>query len=67
MIFSEQVFRLPDHSFCRAFPSLKDSGNHAAFVPGYGGGTATDSHRLPFQPNGPRSNRILCIIWIKHQ
>jgi len=32
--------RLPIH--------FMDSGVPAAFVPGYGGGTATDSHRLPY-------------------
>jgi len=52
--FDEQVFRLPDHSTCRAFPSLSDSGIITAFVPGYGGGSATDFHRLPLLgPEGP--------------
>ena len=26
----------------------------AAFVPGYSGGTATDSHRLPYSPEATR-------------
>jgi hypothetical protein len=43
---SLQVFRLPDRSTCRAFPSVRQW-RLAAFVPGYGGGSATDFHRLP--------------------
>jgi hypothetical protein len=44
----EQVFRLPDHP--TAAPSHHaDSGVLAAFVPGYGGGSATVLHRLPYQ------------------
>ena len=43
-----QVFWLPDHTTHRAFPSMKCSVAIAAFVPGYSGGTATDSHRLPY-------------------
>jgi hypothetical protein len=34
-------------------PILADSGFIAAFVPGYGGGSATEFHRLPYQ--GPRA------------
>jgi len=45
---SGQVFWLPDHTTHRAFPSMKCSVAIAAFVPGYSGGTATDSHRLPY-------------------
>jgi len=47
-----QVFRLPDHSTHRAFPSVMtvalSNPGYAAFVPGYGGGSATDFNRLPF-------------------
>jgi len=46
--FYKWVFRLPDHSTCHAFPSLTDSGTTAAFVHGYGGGSATDFHRFPY-------------------
>jgi hypothetical protein len=42
-----QVFRLPDHPTCRAFPSHSDSGFIAVLVSGYGGGSATDFNRLP--------------------
>lgn len=34
-----------------------DSGFIATFVPGYGGGSATDFHRLPYQ--GPRATHML--------
>jgi len=44
-----QVFWLPDLPTGRAFPSFRQW-QIAAFVPGYSGGTATDSHRLPLQP-----------------
>ena len=45
---SGQVFWLPDHTTHRAFPSMNCSVAIAVFVPGYSGGTATDSHRLPY-------------------
>lgn len=46
-----QVFWLPDQSTTCAFPRIIRSGD-AGFVPGYSGGTATDSHRLPYSPRG---------------
>lgn len=51
---SGQVFWLPDRPTDRAFPNLQDSVAIAAFVPGYSGGTATDSHRLPYSPEATR-------------
>lgn len=43
-----QVFWLSDRSTGRAFSSLHARMAVAAFVPDYSGGTAVDSHHLPF-------------------
>lgn len=47
---NKKVFRLPDHLTNRAFP-FRLCGTvalPAAFIPGYGDGSATAFHRLPF-------------------
>jgi len=48
--FRGQVFWLSVLPTGRAFPPRlpQGSGTNAAFVPGYSGGTTTDSHRLPY-------------------
>ncbi len=43
----EQVFRLPGRPTDRTFPSCWTVVS-AVFVSGYGGGSATDFHRLPY-------------------
>jgi hypothetical protein len=45
--YSRQVFWLPDHPTCRAFPIL-ESVAITVFVPGHSGGPATDFHRFPY-------------------
>src|SRR5690606_33899563 len=57
-----QVFWLPDRPSgcvfpwllsCRSiFPAGGATVTFSALVPGYSGGTATDSHRLPYSPGG---------------
>jgi len=38
----------PGSSYLPSLPILMDSGFIPAFVPGYGGGSATEFHRLPY-------------------
>jgi len=47
---NKKVFRLPDHLTRRVFPFrlYGTVTSPAAFIPGYGDGSATVSHRLPF-------------------
>ncbi len=45
--YSRQVFWLPDHPTCRAFPIL-ESVAITVFVPDHSGGPATDFHRFPY-------------------
>jgi len=47
-------------SYSPRLPALASSGLIAAFVPGHGGGSATESHRLPFQ--GPRATLNLLLL-----
>ena len=65
---SGQVFWLPDQTKLCTFPRQVSSGRSfsdrlelhavaiAKFVPGYSGGTATDSHRLPY--SSPRQQAV---------
>lgn len=51
---NKKVFRLPDHLTRRVFP-FRLYGTvtlPAAFIPGYGDGSATDFHRLPCSSPG---------------
>ena len=59
-----QVFRLPDQPICRAFPSFPTVtyipyADIVAFVPGYGGGSATDFNRLPCSPKEKNYRRAV--------
>jgi hypothetical protein len=54
---SGQVFWLPDRPTGCAFPRHPVAVALAAFVPGYSGGTATDSHRLPYSSGRRQADR----------
>src|SRR5574343_763138 len=51
---SAEALRLP----CEVCPASGWSGDHAVFVPGYSGGPATDSHRVPYLDADRRADSL---------